>query len=408
MTIAAIPPELIDKIVDEVDALDAETSGSRRIRRICGLKSCSLTASMFLEPSQRRLFRKFHLPPGSVKKADLLIRSPHLGRYVRDLNLSVDPDYDNFDPDLLASVLRLLVGVQRLMIFITSSWCDSNSTPNFRDSIILLLSLRSLRCVAFHCTGVPSSLVLHAISSCKEVGLHMIFDAPPEQSTTVQDDHRFAFNSNEPPHEPKLTRLVLKYIPQNCPTLHTLVMRSKGIELGKLRYLEVYAQESSIGGFEALVLKFAHSLHHLALNFPISLIREDANAPPFELPSIPTLRFLTFKTGSDTRRIQLPESLISSISSLPTYMPQLEVLTFEFEGHGEGRPRTKHRADADKALKSLPHLRHAHFILEAQRFNGDLERSVRQHLPLSSAANLIKFSYIDYPKSQFCADFSAA
>ncbi|KAJ7663842.1 hypothetical protein DFH06DRAFT_1128221 [Mycena polygramma] len=401
-----IPQEIMDRIIDEVDALDAETSPRMRRASESSLISCSLAASMFLEPSQRRLFQSLHLPPGS-KKLQKVTESPHLGRYVRDLNVSVDDAGAKSDPDLLASVLRLLVGVQRLIIFISSSWCNSNFTANYRDALISLLSLPSLRSVTFYCTGVPSSLILHALACCKEVGLHMILEGPVELST-AKDDDRLAFNSNVPPNA-LLARLVLDYIPEESPELHNLFLgQDIKSSLEKLRYLEINAGKSSLGGFESLVLKYAHSLHHLAFNFFINLNREAANAPPFELPSIPTLRFLTFKTDSEMKQIQLPNSLMSTISSLPTCMPQLEVLTFEFEGKGEGRARTKHRADADKALKSLPHLRQAQFIVVAQAFNGNLEHSVRQQLPLSSAANLIIFSYIDYPKPQFCPDFSAA
>jgi hypothetical protein len=90
--------------------------------------------------------------------------------------------------------------------------------------------------------------------------------------------------------------------------------------------------------------------------------------------------------------ITVPISLISTITTLPTCTPKLEVLTFHFGGDWEGRRRVTVQTEADEALTSLPHLCEAHFIVDADISQGSLARRVREQLPLSSAADLLHFS----------------
>ncbi|KAJ7910384.1 hypothetical protein B0H13DRAFT_2329374 [Mycena leptocephala] len=106
---------------------------------------------------------------------------------------------------------------------------------------------------------------------------------------------------------------------------------------------------------------------------------------------MPTPRCLTFKASMTETTV--PISLMSTITTLPTCTPKLEVLTFQFDGNWEGRRRVTVQTDADEALTSLPHLCEAHFIVEADFSQGSLTRRVRDsdQLPLSRAASLLRF-----------------
>ncbi|KAJ7824367.1 hypothetical protein B0H14DRAFT_2597263 [Mycena olivaceomarginata] len=79
---AALAQELIDAIVEEIEAPAYGSTSNKET-----LKACAVVARTFLAPTQRRIFRTLIIK--SVDKAKILVEglshSPHLGTYVHDL-----------------------------------------------------------------------------------------------------------------------------------------------------------------------------------------------------------------------------------------------------------------------------------------------------------------------------------
>ncbi|CAA7261088.1 unnamed protein product [Cyclocybe aegerita] len=90
MSSIALPPELIETIVDEIGLLHDRGT----------LKACSLVSLAFAFPAQRHLFRAVDLDNHIPRKKAyqrfhrLLVAKPHLGAYVRELRLGDDSEDD--------------------------------------------------------------------------------------------------------------------------------------------------------------------------------------------------------------------------------------------------------------------------------------------------------------------------
>ncbi|KAJ7023041.1 hypothetical protein C8F04DRAFT_542127 [Mycena alexandri] len=148
-----LPQELINAIVDEV----SDSS----------LMACSLTSTVFVAPSQRRLFRQLALTdlPTYQRAARLLVFSPHLGRHVRSLAVHITGIPRNFS--LLRNILGYFLDVERVAI-VGDSMTANQISEN--PCLITLLSLPTLKCFAFeHMNGVPAALISRALSACEQV-----------------------------------------------------------------------------------------------------------------------------------------------------------------------------------------------------------------------------------------------
>ncbi|KAJ7457439.1 hypothetical protein FB451DRAFT_1274896 [Mycena latifolia] len=393
-----LAPEIIETILDEVEALGDGSEWRAKEESKKTLKACSLVAPIFLAPSQRLLFRSLTLgatsyvvgfPPKAVEAvAHGFADSPHLASYVRDFCVHLG---DDLNSSHLTSLFRLLCRVERLKIShhgADKEWY-SHLSPDFRDAFYTLLSLPSLRCLELRCLGLPSSLIVHALASYKEVVLAPRDIFLKEDHPAVDDGIPLKRLARTPP----LTHLVLDYYPDKSTILHALMLsKDVGASLECLRSLKLTVpQRGSLGGLEKIALRCANSLHHLKLDFGISLNHEDSNAPTLALPTLPNLRSLTFK--STMTEGQVPDSIMSVFASLPRCTPRLEVLTFDVSADWEIPFKSGRSAAADKALKSLPRLQLAHFIVEADGVDGSLARSVRKLFPLCNTADLLGFSY---------------
>jgi hypothetical protein len=255
----ALAQELIDAILGELEAIETE---NRWVREVKGLKSCSLVARNFRGPSQRRLFRKFTLSARSGATKGLA-DSPHLASYVRNLYVTIGDkrvadDVEKARPmanyDELTSIFPLLTGVQRLVLAVSQFWYI-DSSPSFRSALCSLLSLPSLRCLAFKGVGIPSALVIHALSSCKAVALHA-FDLlrSSEEQLVAPVDAGTAWISHL--IIPKVDRLVLEYWPEQYPALHDLMLSAdvqKCLENLQSLTIKVLAG-GSLGGLEDVIV----------------------------------------------------------------------------------------------------------------------------------------------------------
>jgi hypothetical protein len=84
---APIPQDIIETVIEKISPNDRET-----------LKQCSLVSQSFLAPSQKPLFAVVYLTKGRIdcqRLHRLLVHSPHIAAYVRELHVIVssDPPY---------------------------------------------------------------------------------------------------------------------------------------------------------------------------------------------------------------------------------------------------------------------------------------------------------------------------
>lgn len=149
-----VPQELIDAIVEHVPD--------------SSLVACSLTATTFVAPSQRRLFRWISLSgmPAYERMAHSLASSPHLGKYVRHLALHIQELPKDYAP--LKAILPLFSEIERLSI-----GGDAKATTNEmarNPCLIDLLSVPTLRSFALDRVNyVPYTLISRAFSTFEEV-----------------------------------------------------------------------------------------------------------------------------------------------------------------------------------------------------------------------------------------------
>ncbi|KAJ7117013.1 hypothetical protein C8R44DRAFT_983324 [Mycena epipterygia] len=136
-----VPQELLEAIVLQID--DSDT-----------LKSCSLAASNFLEPSQRRLFESLKLHGGNWPNliysawSGCFRDSPHLARYVTTLKLDYPWIPAHSDIDSFQEVLAHLTNVQRFWIdgtYTKPIICWSKLPPGVSSALLDFIFRQRLR-----------------------------------------------------------------------------------------------------------------------------------------------------------------------------------------------------------------------------------------------------------------------
>ncbi|KAJ7663525.1 hypothetical protein B0H17DRAFT_1144018 [Mycena rosella] len=259
-----LPQELLDAIIDEVGV-----KTSSEPRDFASLNACSLTARAFLPASQRTLFTSLTLKQYKLAQASsVLVSSPHIASYVRDLHLIdagfiAEPDSDSIRVPLAAS-FSLLTNITRLaMSFCFSPLGWTHIPANFRAVLVGLLSLPSLRYIALaQCTGVPSSIIRHALISSKQVtlkdvGIYSEDEVFPQISgdvsgATVPLEHLAVFYT--------------QHFSLSIPVYDMLLGGQVASRLDHLRHLELcVTRTGSLGGLEMVAVKSSESLEHLVI-----------------------------------------------------------------------------------------------------------------------------------------------
>ncbi|KAF7354270.1 hypothetical protein MVEN_01115000 [Mycena venus] len=373
-TMPVLPQELIDAIL-------AELAGPAAHRT---LKACSLVARSFVTASQRGLFRFLTLTSKTVGIVSTRFSDrPHLALYVRDLHVDIHMNTKLYQTPLLKT-FQLLKKVQRLAIS-SYSWQTWDSwasfSDEFRETFLSLLKLPSLRCFALtRCRGVPIGLIRHALTSYKEVGLLV---------TGIDVHQEIELPSSAPGENGKsLTHLLLNYAPAQNAAFHSLMVGDEiTASLTHLRHLELAVPvQGSLGGLEVIASKYSSSLQHLVINF---WQRHDH---PINLPSLPSLEILTLKAS--VGRLRIPVAILSTMISLPSCTPHLEILNIivDAEYDGSGKVVDQYNVcEVETALENLPRLREVNWGI----FSDDVvafEERVQRVLPCASAAGLFSFS----------------
>ena len=89
----------------------------------------------------------------------------------------------------------------------------------------------------------------------------------------------------------------------------------------------------------------------------------------------------------------VPDTVMYALATLPTCMPQVEVITIVIHANEHRETNFIASPDADAALTSLQRLRAAKFILASETANGvrHFRICVEMRLPLSRQARLLSF-----------------
>ncbi|KAJ7478291.1 hypothetical protein FB451DRAFT_1557011 [Mycena latifolia] len=377
----ALVQDLIDTIIDELAVKQWFEP-----KDYATLTACSLAARALVAPSQRHLFRSLTL---SDKKLDekewrVLTDSPHLASYVRDL--FIDNGFGATSPiyaPLASELLPLLGGVNRLA-FRSGRWSGDEGPDSFHATALPLFSLPSLRCVGLmFCDGVPASFIRHALVSYEEVSLNYVSILPDDEVFRCDELARHAL-----PSVTSLDHLAISaYSREGADTCRDLLL-GNGIASSweHVRHLELSLPlNGSLGAFEHIPLKCSN-IQHLTIAF------NKRHDDPITLPTLPQLRVLTLK--AEVRKLRVPWSVFTSIASLPTCMPAVEILNFDIRAEFEEPRDHYHRPEVDEALRSLPALKKVHFRVACSR-QDHFEPCTRRKLPLANDANLLKFSVID-------------
>ncbi|KAJ7883883.1 hypothetical protein B0H14DRAFT_3857229 [Mycena olivaceomarginata] len=109
------------------------------------------------------------------------------------------------------------------------------------------------------------------------------------------------------------------------------------------------------------------------------------------LPALPDLRFLTLR--ATVHKAHVPDTLMYALATLPTRVPQAEVITVVIHANEHRETNFIASPDADAALTYLQRLHAAKFILVSQTSNGVLHFRVcvEMRLPLAREARLHSF-----------------
>ncbi|KAF8206917.1 hypothetical protein K438DRAFT_1962566 [Mycena galopus ATCC 62051] len=298
----AIPFELVAAIVDE---LKHDRSS---------LTACSGVAAAFCAASQPHLFRVMWLhrenwqfytveqqalhkgtkiPSGTMKRvAALFSQSPHLAGYVRDLTIDLP---DSADEDLpLAQVLQAVPKLDRFVI----SSLDVRLGDLSRTLVSTILdvfarpSLESLHLLNIQ--DLPASAIFSVLSSMKALSLH---------HSTFKDEETLE-HVVAPPATSHLDHLILS---ATLPSTYELIFSPYAPKLGNLTKLLL--DTSANMHVDRVLSSVAATLVHLDLNC-------GALPFPFDLPSLPHLRFLTLRVFRGITR-RLPEGLWGTLATLP-------------------------------------------------------------------------------------------
>jgi len=125
------------------------------------LRSLSTSCQTLVEPSQRILFRKISFNSLRMYKAmnELLIKSPHLAKYIRNLRCRLGDDSDLPTP-FVASVVKEMTGVNRLHLFTYKHITWSRLEMNLQAALMTILQNPCLQIFRIQgSVSIPKSLL---------------------------------------------------------------------------------------------------------------------------------------------------------------------------------------------------------------------------------------------------------
>ncbi|KAJ7452206.1 hypothetical protein FB451DRAFT_696058 [Mycena latifolia] len=381
-----LPQELMNMILEDVKA-----SGDPHET----LKSISLVAHRFRVPIQRHLFRALTVQPWTIEGlSSSLNDAPRLASYVLDLTIDFNIGERGArlgvrDNDLelaLVSLFTVLRSVERLRFPPWSAWTADSLAEDLRSAFVGFLSLPSLQALLFveedrqfiaasNKRGIPASLLVHALSSYKEVVL-----SPP---LNIHHDERF-IPIRAPPSPPTLQTLDVHL---NITNVVLDLLLSPALAELSIVHLKMSAFPDSLR--RCAGLRCIRNLQHLELRFLAPY-----EGRPVELPTIPHLQRLTLRAF--VRVLAVPNILMNTIARLPTRVPRIEVIVVALSINREFELRSEVDAapapTTDATLAELEHLHAATFFINVGPTAMELfARSMETRLPRAQAAGRIAF-----------------
>ncbi|KAJ6526808.1 hypothetical protein B0H19DRAFT_1275643 [Mycena capillaripes] len=310
-----IPQELIEAILEEVH----ESS----------LNTCALTARSFVDPSQRRIFRRIDFyasKPSVIRHFEflyiLLSNSPRLASYVRSVIICLHPI-------LFHGMTRLLAACTRLEFlalgFTMASRLDSSSLPiAFIDGLLRQVASGSLDRLELWGGGpIPISLFRFVVGSVRTLALWRI-----------HIDHQAASNDGLPIDRCRTSSVRLEHL--TVGGLDRTMWRANSTDQPKeIRNFEVLQGLQKITAvqwtyqFVALVKATSSTLREFRVDLTSVLREHDVMFPTFE-----ALRILEVQVPVDG-----PIGDHWSTQAAPTVQrllrstPLLEQMTIVFKAH---------------------------------------------------------------------------
>ncbi|KAJ7468226.1 hypothetical protein B0H11DRAFT_2284180 [Mycena galericulata] len=278
----AIPQELIDCIIDEVDDLKS-------------LQACALTAQTFRGPSQRKLFHSLsvlsnHRSPGYSAAHSLLKESPHLATYIKRLTIRLYHNTSRTHWKKLQKVLEKLEGVR---------WCEisgnynrvpwNDLTPGLRAAFIHFISRQPLlKLHAYRISGIPPAAFLNAAPS---ISFCEVDPGEQENLSSVQPWTGIFTSGLIPPKrsDGSISTVALRHVEdlilyKGTEEIYALLVRPEFVSSVKaLRRLSVGPQN---GNARTLIHAAAQTLEHIHF----SSMHNDPFKDFTFLPHLPSLR----------------------------------------------------------------------------------------------------------------------
>lgn len=168
-----IPQDLVESILADFNTVKDRNS----------LKAIALTATQFVGPAQRIIFRSLslhgHDMPGwcpTFERALILLNgSPHLASYVKNLTIRLPHNASLAHHDLLEQVLPKFSNVRRLVLRgVGITWDDLK--PGLQSTITTFLLQSSLEKLHLaHMVAVPLAVIAIAAQRFIVLSLHTVF-----------------------------------------------------------------------------------------------------------------------------------------------------------------------------------------------------------------------------------------
>ncbi|KAJ7478344.1 hypothetical protein FB451DRAFT_1557038 [Mycena latifolia] len=381
--------KLMDMILDEVKA-SAEAGQT--------LKSFSLVAHRFRAPIQRHLFRALTARRKNIEAlARNLAEASHLASYVVDLTIDFNigergsPPTSNLDTALI-SLFTELCNVERLSLSSRSSWTTQSLPEDLKSAFIHFLCRPSLRALLFlfihgqpfHTPlgpGVPTSLLIHALSSYKEVAL--------KGALRTHHDETF-IPIPAPPSPPVLETLHLYCLfADSMTSLEAFIFSPQLAEqVGNLQHLHL-SVDPTCNSIERY--KYFGTLQHLELE-----LLSSSGTGPLRFPVFPCLRRLSLRMLVHSSHV--PDTILSIMADLPPRVPRLENIVVVLRSMYNSATALGDYVDAppaaaaDAALTVLAHFRAATFHVHAFSAVAPFKHGTERRLPLACAAGRLAFA----------------
>ncbi|KAJ7029376.1 hypothetical protein C8F04DRAFT_42610 [Mycena alexandri] len=383
-----LPQELIDTIIDEFDVSLTDIGDPRIFPDRKTLRSCALVSRAFVRPSQKKLFstvstryrsgdRWAQSPDERLRLfSKLLASNPHIGQYVRTLNLGYRCGRSkSLDHILLALPNLNIVNLYPWRDFRSRNWHVAEEFPiHHRDSFLAVFSLSSLRILALrdHRFSNPVALLSMLSNSIglEELVLHNIEFA----------DLQVADRPKDRPDTPQLVLKSLTLIGMSISDIDTLLNAFTNVDISHLQSLCCDRYHPSL--FQA-----ARTIRDLTL---IAATHNYTTLYPKQLGS--TLPSTLQSLSVNIDRLTLFSPFIHKLGPLEAALTLKRIsitVCFRFSGTMlSGWPHT------DSLLSEAPSVEEICVNLHNNDHRVGTEAEIRAFLPTIDAKGILKISFV--------------